>query len=66
MATPVLTLIGRGPLRSLLLGHSDLGSSGASCWAALTSSHAGYLLLALVVQSLKKDVLSVLGGQSAL
>jgi hypothetical protein len=53
-----------GPLRlprSLLLGCSDLQLP-----ESLLLPRSRHLLLVLVVQSLKKGLLSVLGGQSAL
>jgi hypothetical protein len=53
-------LLGRSVLwllRSLLLGRSDLRPR---------RPRSGYLLLALVVQNLKKGLLSVSGGRSAL
>jgi hypothetical protein len=49
-------LLGRSDLRlfgSLVLGRSDLRPH---------RPRSGHLLLALVVQSLKKDLMSVLGG----
>jgi hypothetical protein len=56
LATPVITLIGRGPLGSLLLGHSDLqhlgsllqGRSSHRLLGSLLLGHSRYLLLLLV------------------
>jgi hypothetical protein len=58
-----LRLLGPSGLRllgSLLLGRSDLRLLGS-----LQLGRSGHLLLALIVQSLKKGLMLVSGGQSA-
>jgi hypothetical protein len=56
LATPILTLIKRGPLRSLLLGHSSLrllkslllGRSDLRFIGSLLLAHSHHLLLLIV------------------
>jgi hypothetical protein len=71
---PVLSLLGRGPLRSLLLGPSGLRLLGnlllgrselqllGSLLLGLLLPHSRQLLLVLIIQSLKKGLMSVSGG----
>jgi hypothetical protein len=66
----VINLLDLLLLRSLLLGHSDLrllGNLLVGCSDLRPCRPCSdYLLLALIVQSLKKGLLSMTGGQSAL
>jgi hypothetical protein len=55
-----------GLLRSLLLSCSNLQLLGLLRNVRPRRPYSGHLLLALVMQRLKKGLLSVLGGQSAL
>jgi hypothetical protein len=74
LATPVLTLIRRGPIRSLLLGPFSLwllgslllGHSDLRLLEGLLLPRSHHLLLLLTFQGLKQGLLSLLGGRSAL